>query len=74
MEAHTKLRVREPDVAAKVIDGEAVIINLASGMYYSLNGSGSAVWELTEKGCTLTEAADALSSAFKIWPRRHNAT
>jgi len=66
MEAHTRLRVREPDVAGKVIDGEAVIINLASGMYYSLNGSGSAVWELTEKGCTLAEAADALSSAFKI--------
>ena len=66
MRADTKLRVREPDVAAKVIDGEAVIINLASGMYYSLNGSGSAVWELIEKGCTLAEASDAVRSAFNI--------
>jgi hypothetical protein len=58
--------VREPDVAAKVIDGEAVIINLASGMYYSLNGSGSVVWELVEKGCTLAEASAAVGDAFKI--------
>jgi hypothetical protein len=49
-----------------VIDGEAVIINLASGMYYSLNGSGSAVWELIEKGCTLAETSGAVQSAFNI--------
>jgi hypothetical protein len=66
MRADSRLRVREPDVAAKVIDGEAVIINLASGMYYSLNGSGSAVWELIEKGCTLAEASEAVRSAFNV--------
>ena len=38
------------EVAAKVTDGEAVLINLATGVYYGLSGSGGAVWELLVAG------------------------
>lgn len=68
MKQDTRLRVREPDVAAKVIDGEAVIINLATGMYYSLNGPGSAVWELIERRCSLAEASDIIARKFSVAP------
>ena len=43
------LNTREKS-AAKVTDGEAVLINLATGVYYGLSGSGGAVWELLVAG------------------------
>ncbi len=39
-------RVNSPDVVAEVIDGEAVIVNLSNGMYYSLDGAGALIWAL----------------------------
>lgn len=43
-----RFRVHEQEVAAKVIDGEAIIINLTTGVYYSLDPTGSEVWSLIE--------------------------
>ncbi len=42
-----RLRPREEEVASKVIDGEAIIINLANGVYYSMDKVGALVWECT---------------------------
>ncbi len=36
------------DVAAKVIDGELIIIRLSDGTYYSMDNVGTSVWELIE--------------------------
>ncbi|MGE3843731.1 MAG: PqqD family protein [Vicinamibacterales bacterium] len=44
-------------VAAKVMDGEAVIIDLESGVYYSLSDVGGRAWELMEAGCSLERIA-----------------
>jgi hypothetical protein len=38
------------DVAAKVIDGELIIIRLSDGTYYSMDNVGTRVWELIESG------------------------
>ena len=43
-----RFRVHDQEVAAKVIDGEAIIINLTTGVYYSLDPTGSEVWSLLE--------------------------
>jgi hypothetical protein len=59
-------RVREEEVAAKVIDGEAIIINLATGMYYSLTGTGGEAWALLESGRTLSEIAEHLSRRYGV--------
>ena len=40
------LKVNDADVAAKVFDGEAIIMNLTTGMYFSADKVGAAVWEL----------------------------
>lgn len=40
-----RFRLNEPQVTAKVMDGEAVIIHLGTGVYYSMDGAGCAVWE-----------------------------
>ncbi len=38
------------NVVSDVIEGEAVIINLNTGAYYSLNDTGSALWSLLLRG------------------------
>ena len=56
--------VNEKEVAAKVIDGEAIIINLANGLYYSLEKTGALAWVLMGGGYSLDESADLLSAWF----------
>jgi hypothetical protein len=40
--------VRNPDVVATELEDGAVLLNLQSGFYYSLNSSGLEVWRLAE--------------------------
>jgi Coenzyme PQQ synthesis protein D (PqqD) len=61
-----RLRLRADEVAAKVMDGEAVLINLTSGVYYSMDGTGTAVWELITARCTLREIAEALVARYDV--------
>jgi hypothetical protein len=60
------LRVRQDEVAAKVIEGEAIIINLASGNYYSLAKTGGLIWEMIQDGCTLEHAIAAVVSRYDV--------
>ena len=43
------------NVLAKVIDGEAILINVSTGAYYSLNGVGGLVWQWIDKEKSLQE-------------------
>ncbi len=61
----SRLRVNDRHVTASVIDGEAIIINLESGLYYSLDQLGAAAWELLASGQSIAAAADALAQACK---------
>ncbi len=58
----TRVRVNTPDVMHETIDGEVIIINLSSGNYYSVRGSGADVWTLI--GATPGASDDALASAL----------
>jgi hypothetical protein len=60
-------------VAAQVIDGEAVIIDLISGTYFSLADSGGRVWELVEGGCSIDEIATALAHEYDVELERTRA-
>ena len=41
----TSYTINRHDVVDEVIDGEAILINLKSGSYYSLEGTACAIWE-----------------------------
>lgn len=41
---------RSPDVVARSIDQEAVLLDLASGRYFGLNATGAAIWDALEGG------------------------
>ena len=50
MDLVSQVAVNGPDVIHETIAGEAVIINLLSGRYYSLQGTGTEIWNLIENG------------------------
>ena len=52
--------VNRPSVVSEVIDGELVVMNLATGNYFSSCGTGAALWACLEGGM----AADALAATL----------
>lgn len=52
------------DVAAKVIDGELIIIRLSDGTYYAMDGVGPHVWELLTSGHDLQELVQILAEWY----------
>lgn len=65
-----RLIVNESKVAARVMDGEAVIIDLATGLYYSMDGVGCYIWELIECGHGASQIAGALALRYVVEPGR----
>ena len=67
---HHCFRSREEEVASKVIDGEAIIINLANGVYYSMDKVGALVWERLQAGYTLDDVIRAVTDAYDVSPEQ----
>ena len=63
---HDRFRSRDEEVASKVIDGEAIIINLANGVYYSMDKVGALVWDLLQAGHTLEEVIATVTSRYTV--------
>jgi hypothetical protein len=53
-----------PDVVFRDLDGEAVILDLASGTYFGLNGVGTRVWQLVDAGQSAAQIVDALAAEY----------
>jgi hypothetical protein len=62
----SSFRVNEPQVTAKVMDGEAVIIHLGTGVYYSMDGVGCMVWESIAAGGDTDAIAASLAERYGI--------
>ena len=60
-----RFRVNTPTVTHETIDGEAVIINLDSGNYYSLVEAGSFIWALVDKGASASEVQDVVQLSYE---------
>lgn len=56
-------RINEPDVTAESFDGEVIVINLATGRYHSLRGSGTWLWPALTAGLGRQEVIDRLVDA-----------
>ena len=59
-----RFRINTPTVTHETIDGEAVIINLDSGNYYSLVDVGSFIWALVENGASANEVQSQVSQTY----------
>ncbi len=53
MDAGMRFRVNAPQVVHQTLDGEVVLIQLASGIYYSLRGAAAEVFGRLERGDSL---------------------
>ena len=62
--SNQRFRVNTPTVTHETIDGEAVIINLDSGNYYSLVEVGSLIWGLVDKGASASEVQHAVLQTY----------
>ena len=67
---HHCFRPREEEVASKVIDGEAIIINLANGVYYSMDKVGALVWERLQAGYTLDDVIRVVTATYDVSPEQ----
>jgi hypothetical protein len=63
---HQRFLANENEVAAKVIDGEVIIINLSNGMYYSMDKVGADVWLLIAAGHSIDEISSILSKRYDV--------
>ena len=59
-----RFRVNTPTVTHETIDGEAVIINLDSGNYYSLVDVGSFIWGHIETGTSAGELQNLVLQSY----------
>jgi len=58
--------LNKQDVNAEVIDGEAIIINVTTGVYYSIEDVGAYAWELLTTGCSLAQSAQAVVERYQV--------
>ena len=66
MSVHTCLRPNEPEIAATVIDGEAIIINVFTGVYYSLDGVGAVIWSLIDAGLRNQQIIERVAELYDV--------
>lgn len=52
------------NVAARVVDGEAIMIHLETGRYYSAEGVGAILWQLLDSGVTPADIIARLTDHF----------
>ncbi len=65
---NSRWSINQPNVIGEIIDGEAVIINLDMGTYYSLQDSGAYIWRLLEQNASLHEIIVLLSRQYQGEP------
>lgn len=63
---HSVLRPSDDKVVARVVDGEAIMINLATGVYYSMKSTGAFIWELLAAGHPLDRVAAAVAQSYTV--------
>jgi len=57
--------LNDPFVIADVIEDEAIILNMQTGKYYSLQNSGLKIWQLLVSGYTRDEALALLAQHYQ---------
>jgi hypothetical protein len=61
------------DQVSSVVDGEAVILGLTSGVYYGLDPVGTRIWELIKEPASVAQVRDALLAEYEVEPERCEA-
>ncbi len=60
-----RFRVSGPNIVSEIIEREAIIINLDSGSYYSLQEAGADIWAGVQDGMQIKEIIDRLAMRYE---------
>lgn len=60
---HAAIRIKS-DVVSRNMEGEEVMLDLASGVYYGLNEVGSRIWSFIEKGSETESIVREIASEY----------
>jgi hypothetical protein len=55
-----------PQVMARTVGAETVILHLESGTYFGLDPVSARIWQLIEKGKSLAEVCDAMVEEYDV--------
>jgi hypothetical protein len=58
------------DVLFAVLDGQAVLLNLATGVYHGLDAVGTRIWQLLSEQDSLEGVRAAMLEEFEVEPER----
>ncbi|MGI8498624.1 MAG: PqqD family protein [Gemmatimonadaceae bacterium] len=62
----SRLKPNSAECASKIMDGEAVIINLTDGTYYSMPDVAGAIWQMIGEERTLSEIVDGIVARYDV--------
>ena len=63
-----QFRINTPHVIQETIEGEAIIVNMVSGNYYSIAGVGSVIWDAIVQGRPTAAVAASIVAGFDADP------
>ncbi len=55
-----------PDVVARMVGGETMLLDLASGTYFGLDDVGGKIWDQLEGGASLAQVCDAIERDYAV--------
>jgi len=58
-------RANTPHVVHEIIDGEAILVNMQTGRYYSASEIGAVVWGLIEAGASVGAIVDRVTARYR---------
>ncbi len=61
---------RSPGQVSSDLDGEEVILNLESGVYYGLDAVGARIWSLIKQPCTVASICDVILAEYDVESER----
>lgn len=65
-----RYRLKADNIAATVIDGEAIIVNLTTGVYYSMDTVGGEIWQMIEQGLSVPRISALVVARYQVGEER----
>jgi hypothetical protein len=62
-------KINEESVVSRELEGEAVMLNLASGVYFGLNEVGTRIWALIQEHGSLRKVLEAMQQEYEVAPQ-----
>jgi len=61
-----RLKAADDVILTELEDSEAVVLNLQTKMYYTLNSTGVRIWHLMCDGLTLRQVSEHIQNEFDV--------